>query len=226
MLSKTAFIIVDVQNDFITGTLSLSNCPSKDCGEEVVPVINEMIENYGKDFAKVVYTKDWHPQDHISFYENRENWGGNSEMAMFSTQTLTRENKFFKEYEQILWPAHCIRDTWGAMLHEDLTIVPESLIVNKGIHSDSEAYSGFFDNKKEFKTELDESLKKDGVTDLVICGLATDVCVDFTVKDAVSLGYKVEVVLEACRGVDEEQIQKVIENWKKIGVNIVDKNLQ
>jgi len=226
MASKTAFIIVDVQNDFISGTLSLSNCPSKHNGEEVVPVINEILQNHGNNFKKIVYTKDWHPENHISFYENRQKYGGDENWAMFSKQTLTRENKDPKEYDQIMWPAHCIQDTWGAELHNNLTIFPDSMIVNKGIHSDAEAYSGFFDNKREFKTELDESLKNQEITDLVICGLATDVCVDFTVKDAVSLGYNVKVVLEACRGVDEEQIEKVIENWKSLGVQIVNKNLE
>ena len=126
----------------------------------------------------------------------------------------------------ILWPAHCIENTWGAELHKDLTKFPGAMIVEKGIHSDAEAYSGFFDNKREFKTELDKSLKDQEITELIICGLATDVCVDFTVKDAVSLGYNVKVVLEACRGVDEDQIQKVIENWKSLGVQIVNKNLK
>ena len=31
----SAFIIVDVQNDFISGTLSISNCPAGQNGEEV-----------------------------------------------------------------------------------------------------------------------------------------------------------------------------------------------
>ena len=49
----TAFIIVDVQNDFISGSLALSNCPAQEDGAEVVPVINEILENVS--FDHVVY---------------------------------------------------------------------------------------------------------------------------------------------------------------------------
>jgi len=38
-------------------------------GEEVVPVINQVIRDV--NFDVVAYTYDWHPLNHISFYENR-----------------------------------------------------------------------------------------------------------------------------------------------------------
>jgi exosome complex component RRP4 len=38
-------------------------------GEEVVPVINRVIRDV--KFDVVAYTYDWHPLNHISFYENR-----------------------------------------------------------------------------------------------------------------------------------------------------------
>lgn len=38
-------------------------------GEEVVPVINHVIRDV--NFDVVAYTYDWHPLNHISFYENR-----------------------------------------------------------------------------------------------------------------------------------------------------------
>ena len=65
---RSAFIIVDVQNDFINGTLSVVRCPAGHRGEEVVPVINSLLTTV--PFDLVVYSYDWHPNDHISFYEN------------------------------------------------------------------------------------------------------------------------------------------------------------
>ena len=35
MRPRTAIIIVDVQNDFISGSLAISNCPAQQNGEEV-----------------------------------------------------------------------------------------------------------------------------------------------------------------------------------------------
>lgn len=64
----SAFVIVDVQNDFITGSLSLSRCPAGQDGAEVVPIINKLLDTV--PFDLVVYTKDWHPENHISFIEN------------------------------------------------------------------------------------------------------------------------------------------------------------
>ena len=61
-------MIVDVQNDFIAGTLSLLNCPAKHDASEVVPCINNLIETV--PFDVVAYTLDWHPANHCSFIEN------------------------------------------------------------------------------------------------------------------------------------------------------------
>jgi nicotinamidase-related amidase len=58
-----------VQKDFIDGSLALKHCPAKEDGNEVVPLINELLSQV--PFDSIVYTQDWHPVDHISFYENR-----------------------------------------------------------------------------------------------------------------------------------------------------------
>lgn len=63
-----ALVIVDVQNDFIDGSLALINGPAEQDGADVVPVINDLLENCS--FQTVVYTQDWHPIDHIGFHEN------------------------------------------------------------------------------------------------------------------------------------------------------------
>lgn len=68
LLPRNALVIVDVQNDFIDGTLALINCPAKQDGAEVVPVINELIRTV--PFNVITYTLDWHPEDHCSFVEN------------------------------------------------------------------------------------------------------------------------------------------------------------
>ena len=68
MVRSSALVIVDVQNDFIDGKLALKNCPAKQDGGEVVPVINHLIDTI--PFDVIVYTQDWHPKDHCSFIEN------------------------------------------------------------------------------------------------------------------------------------------------------------
>lgn len=63
-----ALVVVDVQNDFIDGSLALINGPAGQDGAEVVPIINKIIEKC--PFDAIVYTQDWHPIDHIGFYDN------------------------------------------------------------------------------------------------------------------------------------------------------------
>lgn len=46
---KNAFIIIDVQNDFISGSLALNE------GEQVVPVINSFLQDPSVNFDNVVY---------------------------------------------------------------------------------------------------------------------------------------------------------------------------
>lgn len=65
---RTALVIVDVQNDFVDGTMAISKSPSGQDGYEVIPFINDLIRTV--PFDAIVYTYDWHPADHCSFIEN------------------------------------------------------------------------------------------------------------------------------------------------------------
>ena len=47
------------------------------------------------------------------------------------------------------------------------------------------------------RTELEEVLEQRGVTDLVICGMHTEFCVDTTTRRALALGYPVVLVKDA-----------------------------
>nr|WP_283809181.1 cysteine hydrolase family protein [Tumebacillus amylolyticus] len=55
-----------------------------------------------------------------------------------------------------------------------------------------------------FETVLQEELQARGVTDLVICGIQTDVCVDTTTRRAFSLGYDVTFVADGHSTWDSE----------------------
>ena len=57
---------------------------------------------------------------------------------------------------------------------------PKGQIVKKGFNPDVDSYSAFFDNKKLGKTNMEELIREKDVTDLYICGIATDVCVGNT----------------------------------------------
>merc|ERR1712212_127041 len=65
---QSTFIIVDIQNDFISGSLAIINCPAGQNGEDVVCPINRLIDTVPFDMH--CYSLDWHPSDHVSFIDN------------------------------------------------------------------------------------------------------------------------------------------------------------
>ena len=215
-----ALLIVDVQYDFIDGTLALKNCPSQHQGEHVIPIINRLLEEV--PFDVVVYTQDWHTHDHISFFENlpirkhllAEDSKPFEQLNVFDTAVFIINDEIHRgkeRVEQILWPAHCIQHTHGAELHEDLQLVRSNeqrhvIHLLKGYDRDIDSYSAFWDNQKIRETSLHEQLKEHRVEQVFIVGIATDVCVYSTALHAVENGYRTYIVEDACRGVDEKNI--------------------
>jgi nicotinamidase/pyrazinamidase len=175
-----ALIIVDVQNDFVPGgALPVPN------GHLVVPVINRIQPR----FDLVVATQDWHPANHGSFAANHP---GRKPGDVIDLHGLP----------QILWPTHCVQHTPGADFVPGLETTCIERIFRKGTDTHIDSYSGFFDNGHRKSTGLGEYLKDRGVTDVHVCGLATDYCVKFTALDARQLGFNVHLVTDAISGVN------------------------
>jgi nicotinamidase/pyrazinamidase len=119
-------------------------------------------------------------------------------LPIFFTRDWHPPNHISFEAQGGIWPPHCVQGTKGAEFHPDLYITPDAVIISKGYDPSAEAYSGFQG------TELEERLKKSGVDELFIGGLATDYCVKETVLDARRAGFKVEVLEDCVRAVDEK----------------------
>ena len=56
----------------------------------------------------------------------------------------------------------------------------DAIFVNKGTNPDIDSYSAFWDNNKMSQTCLVSELTKRRVTDVYVCGLASDICVGMT----------------------------------------------
>lgn len=136
-MASKALIIVDMQRDFMPLTKEVSrpvhgpNCNDYtgcqgDCGYETVvenvsplPVADglKIVPNIVKEaysgYDLIVATRDFHPQNHMSF----DNVGGE-------------------------WPTHCVAGSEGAQLLPEIDMVAD-IIVSKGTDPTKEAYSGF-----------------------------------------------------------------------------------
>lgn len=175
-----ALILVDIQNDFVTGGALAVNE-----GEQIVPVVNKILAK----FDLVVATQDWHPQNHGSFAANHKGKKIGDIVDLAGT-------------DQYLWPVHCVQNSNGAQFHSGLDTSQIDTVFQKGTDPTIDSYSGFFDNGHKKSTGLADFLKEKGVKELFICGLATDYCVKFTTLDAINEGFSTTLIEDACRGVN------------------------
>ncbi|MBW3605830.1 MAG: isochorismatase family protein [Actinobacteria bacterium] len=161
-------------------------------GEEVVEAANREIAKAQRGGALVVYTQDWHPEQTPHFQDH----GG-------------------------VWPRHCVQGTEGAELHPNLEV--EGPVVQKGTEGE-DGYSGFSvrdpETGEEGATELDGILRERGIDRVVIVGLAQDVCVHETAKDAVGKGYDTELLVDVTRPVDPDAAQERLDELKDLGVHL------
>ena len=178
----TALLVVDVQNDFCSGgRLSVPH------GELVVPLINAALPRY----ETIVLTQDWHPADHASFASQHAG------RVPFDTVAMPYG-------PQVLWPDHCVMGSEGAALHPGLDTTRAQLILRKGCHRAVDSYSALVEADRVTRTGLDGWLASRGVTEVHLCGLATDFCVAWTALDARRFGLGVTVIADACRAIDFE----------------------
>ncbi|MEM9708739.1 MAG: bifunctional nicotinamidase/pyrazinamidase [Pseudomonadota bacterium] len=178
--ANEALIVIDVQNDFCPGgALAVTG------GDEIVAPINALIPEY----QVRVYTQDWHPAEHSSFASQHDG------LDPFSVTEMPYG-------PQVLWPDHCIIGSDGAAFHQNLRTDPADLIIRKGFRREIDSYSAFFENDHTTPTGLDGYLKNRGVDTVVLVGLATDFCVNFSAVDAAKLGFKATVIESLTRAID------------------------
>ena len=84
-----------------------------------------------------------------------------------------------------LWPSHNVKGTWGQQLFGELQTWYEENKHNPNvIYTEKPEYDAFF------RTDLDEELKKRGVTTVHLAGVCTDICNFLTAYGAYARGYQ------------------------------------
>ena len=185
----TALIVVDVQNDFADpkGSLYVRG------GEEVVPLVSELVGAAQNGGAAVAYTQDWHPASTPHFQKD----GG-------------------------IWPVHCVGDTWGAELHPQLLVHGPVVRKGTSGEDGYSGFSVRDPLTGEAAPTQLQSLLDPSVRRLVVVGLAGDYCVKETALDGVRLGYQVEVPRALTRFVElaPGDAEHSIEDMQAAGVTI------
>jgi len=198
-----ALIIVDIQNDFVTGgKLEVTH------GEQIIPLVNELMD----DFDLVVATQDWHPQNHKSFASNHPD-------------KKPFEKMILGGLEQTLWPDHCVQGSGGAEFNSQLAMNRVEGIFRKGMDPDIDSYSGFFDNGHKKATGLTGYLKERRIQSVYVCGLAGDFCVFYTARDAMQQGFKTVLIEDATRAINDDDFERAKHELRENGGQILNSEM-
>ena len=197
--ANEAIIVIDVQNDFCPGgALAVAG------GDEIVAPINALLP----DYQVRVLTQDWHPKGHSSFASSHP---GKQPFGMID----------MPYGPQVLWPDHCIQGSAGAAFHDRLGTHHADLVIRKGFRSGIDSYSAFFENDRATPTGLEGYLRTRGVDTVVLVGLATDFCVNYSAVDAANLGFSTRVIESLCRAIDlDGSLAAAREGMRRAGVEI------
>ena len=153
-------IIVDCQNDFITGTMSVKGARTS------VEEIKKFIKNHCKEIDKIIFTIDWHPYNHMSF----KRYGGQypSHCVQYT-------------------PGACIEPK---LLKYIQSLEIDYEISQKGTIEEVEQYGAFDEiefvtDELGQRYYFDSLVTADANTDFVVCGIAGDYCVKSTIENLI-----------------------------------------
>jgi ureidoacrylate peracid hydrolase len=165
-LHKTAVIVVDMQNAFVSkgGMFDLFGWDISQ-SERVIENHRRMIEPLRKAGCKIVYLK-------MSYDPDYANSGGPESPNWYREVGLVmmRRNPEF-------WGKLVTKGSWDEEICEELKPEPGDIVVRK------QRYSGFAG------TNLDLILKTHQIKYCIYTGVATNVCVESTLRDGFFLDY-------------------------------------
>lgn len=192
-MTKTAFILVDYQNDFVDprGALYV-----RDAEKLVNNIQNFLLFCKDKNILTVA-TQDWHPETHCSFASSH----GKEAFTMHDGDMLR--------------PDHCVADTMGAQLYPPFQKSDFDVIIHKATEQYTDAYSGFSG------TRLAYVLQERGIEHVYVAGVATDYCVKATAFDALKEGFSVTILTDLIAAVDAQQGIFVLDSMQEEGMNLV-----
>lgn len=179
-------IIVDSQNDFITGTMSVKG--AKNSVEE----IKKFIKNHSKEIEKIIFTVDWHPYNHSSFKKYGGLWPHHCVQYTPGACIEPKLLKFVQSYE----------------INYD--------VIQKGTIEEVEEYGAFSDiqfSSDNFGTRVYLDIAEANPdSDFVVCGIAGDYCVKATIQNMLDGGLTPKVF---CPGIVSIDGGKTFSNFIK-----------
>lgn len=171
-------IIVDCQNDFITGTMSVKGA------KKALENIKTFIKNKREDIERIIFTADWHPYNHCSF---------------------KRVGGLWPHHCIQFTPGACIEPK--LLKYVQSKNIPYKVCL-KGIYEEKEEYGAFseivyINDVLGERYYLDDTLPGIDInTEFIVCGIAGDYCVKETINNLLKGDIIPKVLLSGIASID------------------------
>ncbi|HUH66520.1 MAG TPA: isochorismatase family protein [Syntrophales bacterium] len=188
-LNRTAVIVVDMQNTFVSkGGMFDSFGIDLSSSIKIIQPIQRITAAARSAGVKVIYivhriSSDWHEV------------GPNSPFWFAKTSTIYRERQELRD-------KLIVRGTWGVEIIDELKPDKDDVVIEKLRYS---AFSG---------TNLDMFLKNYDIKYLIFTGVATNICVESSIRDAYHLEYFPILISDATATEPPKQQDATIRNVK------------
>jgi len=178
-------IIVDCQNDFISGTMAVNGA------KEVVNNIKNFINENKDEIEKIIFTLDWHPYNHCSFKKEGGKWPIH---CVQHTPGACIDSKLLKLVQASGIPFQfSLKGQEGEQY---------------GAFEDAEIIKDYFGTRIRFDTQSEA----DATTDFIICGIAGDYCVKETTENLLKYDIVPKMLMSGIASIDDgKTINKYIE---------------
>ncbi|MEJ2658646.1 MAG: cysteine hydrolase [Desulfobacterales bacterium] len=165
-LSKTALIVVDMQNAFVRngGYLDLAGHDIS-ATQKIIGSCQKLITALRQKEVKIIYFQ-------MGYSPDLSDKGAPDSPGTLKSRVLNFINLHPESKEKVY-----IYGTWGAEIIDELEPQPGDISIKK------QRYDGFFG------TNLDLTLRTLGIRYLIFIGTATNICVESTIRHAFFLDY-------------------------------------
>jgi ureidoacrylate peracid hydrolase len=188
-LGSAAVVVVDMQNAFVAkgGLFDLAGIDISRAGQ-VIGVVGEVVERARMAGLRIVYLQMGYKADlSDSGGPDSPNWHKELALVLMKNGSLDR--------------TPLTEGTWDFAIVDQLKPHPEDLVVVKS------RYSGFSN------TKLDSILRSESIRSLLFAGVATNVCVESTLRDGFFLDYWPVLIADATMQAGPAYLQQAtIEN--------------
>jgi len=179
-------VVVDMQNDFVRPGAPFEVPDAR----AIIPEIRLLVEAFEAARLPVVYSR-YIADDSLRRLAGAVPWVAHLEAPIYACT-----------------PGH--RRRYGDGQEADSAAIIDELSPSDGaIVVDKILYSAFQD------TSLDRDLRTCGVTELVVTGVATEICVDDTARHGVHLGYQATLVCDGCASAAADRHAWTMDNFRR-----------